>query len=168
MRRRTIPEPDRLANVAISQEFLERLSQVLQALSEREAGVLRLRYGLVDGWPRDWDVIAQVYGVTAEKVRLIESKALQKIRRFDRSFALRPYLDHELGHLRSIRDRMSADMGDAPDLVWCDQHGWQAPETSKVCAHCPCPLPARGGRPRRYCSDACRQAAYRQRKAGST
>ena len=53
---------------------------VLQTLSEREAGVVRLRFGLTDGQPRTLDEIGQVYGVTRERIRQIESKTMSKLR----------------------------------------------------------------------------------------
>ena len=69
------------------------LQQVLQTLSEREAGVVRLRFGLTDGQPRTLDEIGQVYGVTRERIRQIESKTMSKLRHPSRSQVLRDYLD---------------------------------------------------------------------------
>ena len=66
---------------------------VLQTLSEREAGVVRLRFGLTDGQPRTLDEIGQVYGVTRERIRQIESKTMSKLRHPRRSQVLRDYLD---------------------------------------------------------------------------
>ena len=62
-------------------------------LSEREAGVVRLRFGLTDGQPRTLDEIGQVYGVTRERIRQIESKTMSKLRHPSRSQVLRDYLD---------------------------------------------------------------------------
>ena len=58
----------------------DQLTSVLQTLSEREAGVVRLRFGLTDGQPRTLDEIGQVYGVTRERIRQIESKTMSKLR----------------------------------------------------------------------------------------
>ena len=58
----------------------DQLQSVLQTLSEREAGVVRLRFGLTDGQPRTLDEIGQVYGVTRERIRQIESKTMSKLR----------------------------------------------------------------------------------------
>ena len=66
---------------------------VLETLSEREAGVVRLRFGLTDGQPRTLDEIGQVYGVTRERIRQIESKTMSKLRHPSRSQVLRDYLD---------------------------------------------------------------------------
>jgi RNA polymerase primary sigma factor len=71
----------------------DQLTGVLQTLSEREAGVVRLRFGLADGQPRTLDEIGQVYGVTRERIRQIESKTMSKLRHPSRSQVLRDYLD---------------------------------------------------------------------------
>ncbi|AJK69041.1 RNA polymerase sigma factor RpoD [Corynebacterium marinum DSM 44953] len=71
----------------------DQLQDVLQTLSEREAGVVRLRFGLTDGMPRTLDEIGQVYGVTRERIRQIESKTMSKLRHPSRSQVLRDYLD---------------------------------------------------------------------------
>ncbi len=71
----------------------DQLRSVLATLSEREAGVVRLRYGLTDGKPRTLDEIGQVYGVTRERIRQIESKTMSKLRHPSRCEALRGYLD---------------------------------------------------------------------------
>ena len=71
----------------------DQLQDVLDTLSEREAGVVRLRFGLTDGQPRTLDEIGQVYGVTRERIRQIESKTMSKLRHPSRSQVLRDYLD---------------------------------------------------------------------------
>uniref|UniRef100_UPI003899BD26 RNA polymerase sigma factor n=1 Tax=Mycobacterium sp. HUMS_1102779 TaxID=3383487 RepID=UPI003899BD26 len=70
----------------------DQLQSVLETLSEREAGVVRLRFGLTDGQPRTLDEIGQVYGVTRERIRQIESKTMSKLRHPSRSQVLRDYL----------------------------------------------------------------------------
>jgi RNA polymerase primary sigma factor len=71
----------------------DQLQQVLLTLSEREAGVIQLRFGLADGQPRTLDEIGQVYGLTRERIRQIESKTMSKLRHPSRSQVLRDYLD---------------------------------------------------------------------------
>jgi len=71
----------------------EQLHSVLDTLSEREAGVVSRRFGLTDGQPKTLDEIGKVYGVTRERIRQIESKAMSKLRHPSRSNALRDYLD---------------------------------------------------------------------------
>jgi len=79
---------------AVSFSLLQdQLQAVLSTLSEREAGVVRLRFGLTDGQPRTLDEIGQVYGVTRERIRQIESKTMSKLRLPSRSQVLRDYLD---------------------------------------------------------------------------
>jgi RNA polymerase primary sigma factor len=69
------------------------LQQVLGTLSDREAGVIRLRFGLAGGRPRTLGEIGEIYGVTRERIRQIESKTMCKLRHPARSEALRDYLD---------------------------------------------------------------------------
>ena len=69
----------------------DQLEAVLLTLNEREAGVIRLRFGLTDGQPRTLDEIGQVYGVTRERIRQIESKTMSKLRHPARSSALWDY-----------------------------------------------------------------------------
>ncbi|OKX96257.1 RNA polymerase sigma factor [Corynebacterium glutamicum] len=71
----------------------DQLQDVLETLSEREAGVVKLRFGLTDGMPRTLDEIGQVYGVTRERIRQIESKTMSKLCHPSRSQVLRDYLD---------------------------------------------------------------------------
>jgi RNA polymerase primary sigma factor len=69
------------------------LQTILATLNEREAGVVRLRFGLTDGRPRTLDEIGRVYGVTRERIRQIEARAMAKLRHPSRSQKLRDYLD---------------------------------------------------------------------------
>ncbi|GHH51265.1 RNA polymerase sigma factor [Streptomyces candidus] len=79
---------------AVSFTFLqEQLHSVLDTLSEREAGVVSMRFGLADGQPKTLDEIGKVYGVTRERIRQIESKTMSKLRHPSRSQVLRDYLD---------------------------------------------------------------------------
>ncbi|MBM7787202.1 RNA polymerase primary sigma factor [Tenggerimyces flavus] len=71
----------------------DQLSGILDTLSEREAGVVSMRFGLTDGQPKTLDEIGKVYGVTRERIRQIESKTMSKLRHPSRSQVLRDYLD---------------------------------------------------------------------------
>ncbi len=71
----------------------EQMHDVLDTLSEREAGVVSMRFGLTDGQPKTLDEIGKVYGVTRERIRQIESKTMSKLRHPSRSQVLRDYLD---------------------------------------------------------------------------
>ena len=71
----------------------EQFQQVLETLSPREAGVIKMRYGLEDGQPKTLDDIGRVYGVTRERIRQIESKTMSKLRHPSRSQTLRDFLD---------------------------------------------------------------------------
>jgi RNA polymerase primary sigma factor len=71
----------------------EQLMQVLGGLTQREADVIKARYGLTDGQPKTLDEIGKVHGVTRERIRQIESKTMSKLRHPSRSQSLRDYLD---------------------------------------------------------------------------
>ncbi len=71
----------------------EELSKVMDTLSDREAGVVGMRFGLTDGQPKTLDEIGRVFGVTRERIRQIESKPMSKLRHPSRSQVLRDYLD---------------------------------------------------------------------------
>jgi RNA polymerase primary sigma factor len=71
----------------------DHLRSMLAALPDREAGIVRLRFGLIDGQPRTLDEIGQVYGVTRERIRQIECKTMSKLRQPSQCHALRDYLD---------------------------------------------------------------------------
>jgi RNA polymerase primary sigma factor len=70
----------------------DQLHSVLSTLSEREASVVRLRFGLTDGQPHTLDEIGHIHGVTRERIRQIETKTMAKLRHPSRSEALRDYL----------------------------------------------------------------------------
>ena len=65
----------------------------MNTLVEREAGIIALRYGLIDGIPKTLDEIGKVYGVTRERIRQIEAKAMGKLRHPSRSEVLRDFLE---------------------------------------------------------------------------
>jgi RNA polymerase primary sigma factor len=71
----------------------DQLHEMLQSLTEREAEVVKLRFGLADGQPHTLDEIGKELGLTRERIRQIESKTLSKLRHPSRSQKLRDYLD---------------------------------------------------------------------------
>jgi RNA polymerase primary sigma factor len=71
----------------------EQLHSVLETLSEREAGIVSMRFGLTDGQPKTLDQIGKVYGVSRERIRQIEARTMSKLRHPSRSQELRGYLD---------------------------------------------------------------------------
>jgi RNA polymerase primary sigma factor len=81
------------AEAASSTLLQEQLHAVLGTLSEREADVVSMRFGLTGGQPKTLDEIGKAYGVTRERIRQIESKAMSKLRNPSRSHQLRDYLD---------------------------------------------------------------------------
>jgi len=85
----------------------EQLHSVLDTLSEREAGVVSMRFGLTDGQPKTLDEIGKVYGVTRERIRQIESKTMSKLRHTSRSDVLRDYLDLAAGAVSGPKVRRS-------------------------------------------------------------
>ena len=84
------------ANATAFSVFQERLDDVLGSLTEREEKVLRLRFGLGDGYPRTLEEVGSVFNVTRERVRQIEAKALRKMRHPTRSRELKTFLDWSL------------------------------------------------------------------------
>ncbi|MGO1938473.1 MAG: RNA polymerase sigma factor [Agrococcus casei] len=79
---------------AVGFTMLQRqLEALLDSLSEREAGVIKMRFGLGDGMPKTLDQIGDTFGVTRERIRQIESKTMAKLRHPSRSQALRDYLE---------------------------------------------------------------------------
>jgi RNA polymerase primary sigma factor len=71
----------------------ERIGEVLRSLAQREREVIELRYGLKDGQPKTLDEVARLFGITRERIRQIEAKALRKLRHPSRSKKLKDYLD---------------------------------------------------------------------------
>jgi sigma-70-like protein len=151
---------------ATRKDLLAQLSMTLESLLKREADVLRLRFGLIDGQPRTLDEVAAVLGLSRASVQKIESSAMYQLGRW-KADLLRPFLDAESRMVpQSLREELLRSTGAQLPLIWCKKHGWQAPDGfNKYCEGCPCPIwmSNSGGR-KRYCSDACRQAASRQRR----
>jgi RNA polymerase primary sigma factor len=86
----TAPAP---ADVAVSQLLKEQIREVMQTLSDREARVLQLRFGLEDGRSRTLEEVGREFGVTRERIRQIEVKALWKMRQPSRSCNLRDFIE---------------------------------------------------------------------------
>ena len=79
-------------DLAINELLKDEISEVLLTLTEREEKVIRLRFGLEDGRPRTLEEVGQLFGVTRERIRQIEAKALRKLRHPSRSRKLKDYL----------------------------------------------------------------------------
>ena len=79
---------DRVTSIALG----EQVAEAFALLSEREAAVMRMRFGLVDGQPRTLDAIGEMYGITRERIRQVERKALSKLRHPTRQTGLRDFL----------------------------------------------------------------------------
>ncbi len=77
---------------AVNELLKDEISEVLLTLTEREEKVIRLRFGLEDGRPRTLEEVGQLFGVTRERIRQIEAKALRKLRHPSRSRKLKDYL----------------------------------------------------------------------------
>ncbi len=84
------------ANSTAFSVFQEKLGDVLNSLTEREEKVLRLRFGLGDGYPRTLEEVGSVFNVTRERVRQIEAKALRKMRHPTRARELKPFVEWSL------------------------------------------------------------------------
>ena len=80
-------------DMAAARLLKEQLLSILDTLSPREEMVLRLRYGIDDGHPRTLEEVGKIFGVTRERIRQIEAKALRKLRHPMRSKKLRDYVD---------------------------------------------------------------------------
>jgi RNA polymerase primary sigma factor len=88
-----ISEDEAVSGVVIHDVFKAQLEQILGTLLDREAGIIRMRFGLEDGEPKTLAEIAEVYGVTRERIRQIEAKTMTKLRHPMRSQTIRDYLD---------------------------------------------------------------------------
>lgn len=145
---------DPTSRIVLYIEGTNTLQDVLDSLSEREAGVITLRYGIIDGQRKTLDEIARIYEITRERVRQIESEALTKLRHSSRSDLL-AVTDGKarVGFIDAVFGRR--DPSD-DDLVLCSHchERWFTTQSE---------IPT-GGRTRKYCSDKCRQAAYRTRR----
>ena len=137
----------------------DRLYSVLDTLSEREAGVMALRFGLTDGKPRTFDEIASIYGMSRGSAQRICESVIRK-------------MQHPLSSSSALE---VWDMGDRVDTVDTPSYASSLAAAIQIswCSQCQeVPLLthdeiSKGGRPRKYCSARCRQAAYRARRAAA-
>jgi Sigma-70, region 4 len=138
------------------------LQEMLRILGERDAGVLAvnaMRWGLLDGQPKTLDEVGRHFDVSRDRIRRIEQRALEKLRQ---EVSDSPLLVIDDGQVVGFVDVRRS--GDSPspisreaNLILCPQCQQRQflPESGQFY----------GGRPRKYCSARCRQAAYRARRA---
>src|SRR5262249_12030028 len=86
---------DRPIDAAARGMLTERMDQVLKTLTHREREVIKLRYGLGDGYPYTLEEVGRIFKVTRERIRQIEARAIQKLRDPSRSGRLESFLDEE-------------------------------------------------------------------------
>jgi RNA polymerase primary sigma factor len=125
------------AEIACLSRIDEEIVQVLKTLSEREAGVIRLRFGLIDGHPRTLDEIGLLYGLSRERVRQIEHKTMSKLRHPQCSQILREYLPgvpNELNEFRDHRElgRRKVTVASHPERYDLDRHSWLKSRTRSI------------------------------------
>ena len=161
----------------------EHLRSVLDTLSEREAGIVMMYFGLLDYTvPTRISEIARFHRISPSRARRILDRSMRKLRHPSRSYFLRDFTEDGSLKLSSL-DLSALQSVYGPDYfgrstttdrrmerVRCPQHGLgpMPLSTTTTCMSCPCVIfQEPTGRPRLYCSDACRQAAYRRRRAGS-
>jgi hypothetical protein len=140
---------------ALGLEGRDRLYSALDTLSEREAGVVALRFGLTGGKRRTFDEIASIYGISRDSVKRIYESVIRKMQHPEWSFALEVW---DRGQFVDAVDTPSYAHSLAATILvaWCSQ-----------CREVPLMTHdeiSKGGRPRQYCSARCRQAAYRARR----
>lgn len=148
------------------EQLLEQLDSMFVALSEREVLVIRLRFGLYDGEPWSPRQIAEHVGITREGVDRLEDRVLRKLRyRGDSLGGVRGYLEGDFPLSVSRRASILGPTTVESLVVQCPRHGWAVLHPySPMCPVCECSAPRPvDGRPRKYCSNACRQSAYRTR-----
>jgi hypothetical protein len=156
-------------------EGKEILYSILDSFSERQADVIRLRFGLTDGRPRSLTEIARIYGISRYKATCIVQQAIGRIRTDSDSVNALSVWNEE----GQVRDKESVDdfwaflapvdVVNTPSYV----SSLTAVKGVSWCSQCrEVPLMgheiSKGGRPRKYCSARCRQAAYQSRKASRT
>jgi hypothetical protein len=145
---------------ALAFEGVELLHAILDTLSEREAAVMALRFGLTDGLPRTYEQIGQILGVSPKRIDQVVKAIMVKLHHPSRIQVLGVF---EEGQLVDVVSTLALGVID---------YTYPA-EYRTYCSHChqvPLINPVgdenlKGGRIRKYCSNACRQAAYRARKS---
>lgn len=89
----SISEEDAVTGVVVHEQLRLKFEQIFKTISEREAGIIKMRFGLEDGKPKTLSEIAEVYGVTRERIRQIEAKTMSKLRHPMRSQQIIDFLD---------------------------------------------------------------------------
>ena len=156
---------------AMSRQSLEAVRDALAHLTDHERNVIVLTFGLLDGNPRPDDEVGLLAAIHPMIVPYVRDYALGRLR----DPAVSALLRDRLGEAASqrvpepVREAVMGTVDEQRERVFCDVHGWTTPlrAQDQACAGCPCRLAyfRELGRPRQYCSDACRQAAYRRRRA---
>jgi sigma-70-like protein len=138
---------------------LSELEKMLRSLNPREAGVMSRRWGLHDGQRKTWDEIGREFGVTRERIRQIERNCLDKLREQINSSPLAVTDGGQIIGIVDVRHTgiIPPSMNSRDTLVLCPQCNERR--------FLPDAEPYVGGRRRKYCSNACRQAAYRARRS---
>jgi len=164
---------------AVTLELLDALAGVLSTLTTRQANIINMRFGLVDDVVQNYKIIGLLHKMSSGRVRRIESETISRIRHPSRGQLFDKFTSGFSSIPVHIREKVLGPIV-LPNLLQCEKHGWTDPATmlvfpTWVCDQCPCPIPGRPepgvlsgpparGRPRRYCSNMCRQTAYRQRR----
>lgn len=147
------PHNDPTARFALTRSGTDQLAAVLDTLSELEANVITMRFGIIDGQPKTLDELALLYGLTARHIHIIETKVLLKLRHPARSNVLAEWDgDQRTGFIDALFGRRSSSGDELTLCAYCRERWFNAQTGAST-----------GGRKREYCSGKCRQAAYRAR-----
>ncbi len=157
MSRRHAASVDPTSRIALGFEGTGLLHAILDTLSEREATMIAMRYGLTDGKPKALNEISRHYGISRERVVQIITRGLAKLRHQSRRAVLGVWEEGTLVDIVSTGSFTRSHYRTA-SLTWCAQCN-KVPVITPDEGEAP-----KGGRARKYCSNACRQAAYRTRK----
>jgi hypothetical protein len=161
MSRKSARSDDPTSRIALGWEGVERLHAVLDTLSERQASLVALRFGLTDGKPRTLEEIGKIYGIDPRSIGKMLTDIMQRLRHPSRAAYLMVYEYGKFaGRLSTLAHGVGRD-DSVSGLVFCSQ-----------CNKVPLAVPegeeaVKGGRHRKYCSNACRQAAYRLRRTAT-
>jgi hypothetical protein len=176
MTRRHSGDVNDLADAAAATSRLEMVHMMIrQLLPEQHQVVLIMRTGL-DGTVRSREEVGQHLGLSPNEVEWVEWAALRKLRNYHGIETVRPYLEFRSWPIpQRRREELFPPESSHQELLECARHGWIAyVNESDRCPMCPCAIngettalgtTTRRGRPRKFCSAACKQAAHRQRQA---
>lgn len=154
MSRKSASSNDPTPRGALFAEGTSALAWVLDTLSERDAAIITLRFGIIDGRPWSLGEIAHLHGISPRQVRRIEAKILRKLRHPSRIDRLVVKDGQEwLGFIDARFGRQSSSRDDSRVCSYCQERWFDLRSNGFT-----------GGRTRQYCSDKCRQAAYRTRR----